>query len=386
MQRLIARRLALCATGIARVAMAFAVLLVCAPAVAQTGSDLAAALGLEGGAALYESSCAACHGTDGRGRSQAQLGFELPVPDFSDCSFATREPDGDWVAITHDGGPARGFDRLMPAFGDALSGDQIQQIVDYVRGFCSEGAWPRGDLNMPKALFTEKAFPEDEALVRTTVALEGPSAFTHKFTFEKRFGPVNQLEVSLPITRANLGAPDGRTTGFGDLSLAFKRVLTHNLERGMILSVGSEVVLPTGDDTRGFGSGSTVIEPYVAFGKLLPGDSFIQVQALAELPTRSGLEDEFVLRTAVGRSFTSGGPFGRTWTPMLELLGSRELSGGARTQWDAVPQFQVTLNTRQHIMANVGLRVPVSDRSGRDTVLVFYLLWDWFDGALLDGW
>ena len=48
--------------------------------------------------------------------------------------------------------------------------------------------------------------------------------------------------------------------------------------------------------------------------------------------------------------------------------------------------MQFTLNTRQHVMANVGVRLPVNARSGRQTQLLVYVLWDWFDGGLLDGW
>jgi hypothetical protein len=170
------------------------------------------------------------------------------------------------------------------------------------------------------------------------------------------------------------------------LSLAFKHALRHDLNRGFILSVGGELVLPTGDETRGFGKGTTVLEPYVLYAKLLPHDSFFQFQGTLEFPIESGFEEELVLRSAFGRTWTTGGPFGRAWTPMIEVLGSREFASGADVNWDLVPQFQVTLNTRQHIMANVGFKVPASNSSARDTELVFYLLWDWFDGGLLEGW
>ena len=49
------------------------------------------------GAELYMAACAACHGDDGMGVPASTLGFDTPVPDFSDCSFASREPDGDWL-------------------------------------------------------------------------------------------------------------------------------------------------------------------------------------------------------------------------------------------------------------------------------------------------
>jgi hypothetical protein len=38
------------------------------------------------------------------------------------------------------------------------------------------------------------------------------------------------------------------------------------------------------------------------------------------------------------------------------------------------------------VILNVGVRLPVNDREGRDTQVITYLLWDWFDGGLWDGW
>ena len=71
---------------------------------------------------------------------------------------------------------------------------------------------------------------------------------------------------------------------------------------------------------------------------------------------------------------------------MLEVLGARELESGADVEWDLVPQLQVTLSTRQHVIASFGARLPVTQRAERETELVFYLLWDWFDGGVLEGW
>src|SRR5687767_10260343 len=87
---------------------------------------------------VYTAACAACHGDDGRGRSASQLGFDVAVPDFTDCDFAVREPDSDWYAIAHRGGPVRGFDRLMPAFGEALTEQEIEAAVSQIRAFCTD--------------------------------------------------------------------------------------------------------------------------------------------------------------------------------------------------------------------------------------------------------
>jgi hypothetical protein len=336
--------------------------------------------------AVYTAACAACHGDDGRGRGTSQLGFDVPLPDFTDCDFAVREPDSDWYAIAHRGGPIRGFDRLMPAFGEALSAEEIEAALAQIRTFCSDARWPRGELNLPRALFTEKAYPEDEAVITTTLVGEGLDSITHEFVWEQRFGPLNQIELKVPIARADLGAPRGWQSGTGDLGVGVKHTLRHSLERGAILSVGGELVLPTGDETKGFGNGSTVLEAFVLYGKMLPRDSFVQLQGIVESPTDSSLADELVVRAAVGRTWTVDAPFGRTFTPMLEVLAARDLESGATTQWDLAPQLQVSLNRRQHVLGAIGIRQPITDRSNRSTELVFYLLWDWFDGGVLEGW
>lgn len=337
------------------------------------------------GRELYRAACAACHGADGRGVPASILGFDTPVPDFSDCSFATPEPDADWMAVMHDGGPARAFDRRMPAFGDALADEDLQRILDYVRGFCSDAAWPRGELNLPRALVTEKAFPENEAVLTTTVDATGATAIGNEFLYERRLGARSQFEVVAPLL-VREGAEAGWQRGLGDVAVALKHALFHSLDRGSILSVAGEVVFPTGKESAGLGGGVTVFEPFVAFGQLLPRDGFLQVQAGMELPADTARASRQAFwRAALGKTFTEG-RFGRAWSPMIELLAARELEDGATIHWDAVPQMQVTLNRRQHIMINAGVRFPLTERPGRSTQVIAYLLWDWFDGGLLAGW
>lgn len=336
-------------------------------------------------AALYLAACAACHGADGRGAPEALVGFDVPLPDFTDCRFATREPDVDWLAVVHEGGPVRGFSRLMPAFGDALTDEEIQLVLDYVRTLCDDDDWPRGELNLPRPLVTEKAYPEDEAVFETAVGLEGPGSVVSTLVFERRFRARNQFEVSLPFGIVER-EPGGWTGGIGDLALGVKRVFFHSLERGTIVSGTAELILPTGDEDDGLGSGTTVFEPFVSIGQILPADAFLHLQAGVEVPLdRDVGEDEAFWRAALGRSFTEG-RWGRTWSPMIELLGERTLASGESTLWDLVPQFQVALNTRQHVMAAIGVRVPINETGSRQTRLLAYLLWDWFDGGFFEGW
>ncbi len=339
------------------------------------------------GAELYAAACANCHGRDGAGSASANRLLPTPVPDFTDCNFASREPDADWAAIIHDGGPVRAFDRMMPAFGEALSAAEIQAILDHVRTLCGDEAWPRGELNLPRAQVTEKAYPEDEAVWTTTVNVRGAGAVTNEIVYEKRFGPRNQIELKVPLAAVE-ETPGTWRFGAGDIALGFKRAIVHSLRRGTILSVAGEVILPTGDESAGVGASTTRFEPFVSFGQILPANSFVQAQAGVEIPAdASRAEREAFWRLAAGTTWAQGPlGFGRAWTPMVELLAARALETGSSTEWDVVPQVQVTLNTRQHVMLNVGVRLPVTERAGRPTRLMLYVLWDWFDGGLFDGW
>ena len=155
---------------------------------------------------------------------------------------------------------------------------------------------------------------------------------------------------------------------------------------GSILSVTGEIILPTGDADRGFGTGTVVFEHFLTYGQLLPQGFFLQNQAGVEIPVDTDrVEREGFVRAAVGRSFAVR-ELGRNWSPMVEILGTRELVSGGEFNWDVVPQVQVTLNTRQHIMMNVGVRSPLTNTSSRDTSQVIYLLWEWFDGGFFEGW
>jgi mono/diheme cytochrome c family protein len=347
-------------------------------------SDRAAAQ--ETGRTLYGDACAACHGDDGRGELPQTTAFDAALPDFTDCSFATREADADWLAVVHDGGPARSFAEMMPAFGDALSEEEIGRIIRHIRTFCKAGGWPPGELNLPRPLITEKAYPEDEAVLTGNLALQDPRAVMSTLLYERRLGSRTQLELIVPFGMRQSPSADARWLGgLGDVAFGIKRVLWFAPTSGTIVSAGAEARFPTGSAERGFGTGTTVMEPFLAFGQILPASSFLHAQAGVELPMdREKAAQEAFWRGVLGTTFIEG-RFGRSWTPMVELLGARDLESAARVHWDVVPQLQISLNTRQHVLASIGARIPV-DGSARHKELLMYVLWDWFDGGLFDGW
>jgi mono/diheme cytochrome c family protein len=346
-------------------------------------------LDLKSGKDVFTRGCITCHGPEGKGMPGPTIGFEPPptFPDFTDCVATAREANRFWQAIVTNGGPARGFSEIMPSFRELLTPEQIEMALDYLRTFCREPAWPRGELNPPRALGTEKAFPEDEVLVTTAINTKGTSGTDHKITYEKRFGARSQMEVTFPFSFQPQQEGGDWSGGVGDLVLGYKRVVVSNLKTGSILAVQGEAILPTGNDIRGFGKGVTVFETFAAYGQRLGDRNFLQFQSGIEMPVDTAKADRAAYWRAVfGRSMNQDEGLGRMWSPMVELLADRGLVEGATIDWDVLPQFQVTLSARQHIRANIGVKVPLNDFRSRPVQLMFYLMWDTFDGGLRDGW
>ena len=357
----------------------------------QTDTQKAATQGmkLDTGQEIFEAACVGCHGPGGRGQLDSTVGFEKPAtfPDFSDCNGSTREKIFDWRATIHGGGHQRGFSEIMPSWSEALSPEQIEKVIQYLRSRCAEPGWPLGELNFPKAIMTEKAFPEDEAVLSGAANLQHPGSYTGELIYEKRLGVKGQLELSAPygfIQRSN----NGWVGGIGDFVAGYKRVFLYSNKTGSILSAQGSIILPTGNKSKDLGTGLTTFEVFGSFGQKLTTSSFIQVQGGAELPVHPTDEvpKAAFLRTAIGKTLAQEGGFGRAWTPMVEFVADRDLLMGAKTNWDIVPEVQVTLSRRQHIRAAFGIQTPINNTDGRSVAAVFYMLWDWFDGPLKAGW
>lgn len=348
-------------------------------------ADPPSSLQLNTGKQIYQAACLACHGHDGKGQPESVIGFKKPdsYPDFSRCDQTTAEYDYAYKSVIRDGGPAKGFSQIMPSFGLALNSHQIDLVVEYLRGFCKQPGWPRAELNLPRALITEKAYPEDEEVITSAINLNGTAGVTNEIVHEQRFGKLNQLEVSVPVdfTQQNriwYG-------GFGDIGIGLKRVLWFS--RNSILSAEGLVNAPTGPTTHGLGSGTFSFETFAAYDQILPANLFLQEQFGSLLPKDTTKEPQSIYwRNDFGQSFRQRGGLGRMWTPMIELVANRDLVDRAKLAWDVVPQFQVTLSKRQHVIADLGFDVPVTETTGRSTQLMFYVLWDWQDGKITEGW
>jgi hypothetical protein len=272
----------------------------------------------------------------------------------------------------------------------------MDEVISYLRSLCEERGWPVGELNVPRALLTEKAFPESETILTTTLNAKGPPGISNELVYERILAKYDQLEVAVPFGWVHKDG-GGYTGGLGDIAIGDKHILYSHLNvspdmpayeaTGSILSIQGEVVLATGDQKRGLGAGEPALGVFAMYDRLFGKQAFMQIQAGINVPrhTEYGPRSAYV-RTAFGKSFAGDGGLGRQWSPMVEFIGNRDLNAGTKTDWDVIPEFQVTLNRRQHIRSAMGYRMPINDTAGRPKQFIVYFLWDWFDGGLFEGW
>ena len=334
------------------------------------------------GRAIYRDACAACHGPDGKGMPPDQVGNRVSVPDFTDCRFTSAERTKDWAAVIRGGGPARGFSRVMPAFGDALTGDEIRLAIGHIRTFCTVSRWPAGDLDYPRPLATEKAFPDNETVFAFSMPLHYADTAEMRIIYERRLGSRGQVEAAVPFTTRQIG--DHWYRGLGDVSAGYKQLLLASDRTGTLVSAATALTLPTGKEQYGLGTRLSILETSALAGQRI-GPAFAHGQAGFEFPLNvASTPNEAFWRGAIGAVLTPGAD-GRMWSPMLEITGHREFEYGDPIRWDLLPQLQVSLSRRRHVTATAGARVSVGGPT-RPSIAMMSLTWDWLEGGLLEGW
>jgi hypothetical protein len=278
----------------------------------------------------------------------------------------------------------------MPAFGDLLTSEQITALVRYIRSLCQDRSWAIGELNLPRPLITEKAFPESETIVTSTIGPAAEGGRGHDavtaLQYERRFGATNQIEILIPFAVAHDQSGTAQR-GVGDAEFGIKHVMFSSARTGSIVSLLGVVTLPAGNSDKGLGTGTTVFEADVTVAQMFPGSAFLQGQAgIEQGANREQAPRAGFVRVATGKSFRADRGLGRMWSPMLEFIANRDFVTGASTDIDLVPELQVTLSQRQHVRGLVGVQLPVTNRNERSKQVGLYVLWDWFDGSLFKGW
>jgi mono/diheme cytochrome c family protein len=79
-------------------------------------------------AALWNVSCASCHGRDGRGQGPSRPPG-APIPDLTSPDFQKQRTDAQLLAVIREG---RG---MMPPFGKTLNEQGLSALIQHVRKF-----------------------------------------------------------------------------------------------------------------------------------------------------------------------------------------------------------------------------------------------------------
>ena len=155
---------------------------------------------VEAGKAVFDNTCAVCHGPSGSSDPDSPVvqGLGVVPADLSDPLFNSREPAGDWQMVVKYGGDALGLAPQMPPHEQALSDQQVADVVAYVKSLVDTRAFPPGEMNLFLPIRTKKAFPEDEVVYRGRMTpQDGQDSYKNVLEIEKRVGKAGQLILEL---------------------------------------------------------------------------------------------------------------------------------------------------------------------------------------------
>jgi mono/diheme cytochrome c family protein len=86
------------------------------------------------GAAVHLQHCAACHGVDGKSEVIV-MHMDEPPKDQSDPTYMKTLPDEYLYLVICKGGAAVGKNFIMPKFSDVISGQDIKDVIAWIRTF-----------------------------------------------------------------------------------------------------------------------------------------------------------------------------------------------------------------------------------------------------------
>jgi hypothetical protein len=215
-------------------------------------------------------------------------------------------------------------------------------------------------------------------VISTSVNVQGTPGNESHVIHEQRFGVKNQIEVDVPIQFEDQNHV--WYGGIGDATLAMKRVMFSNLDRGSILSLQGGFLIPTGNKARGFGSGTTTFETFAAFDQVFR-DTFIKRNS-DWLPFHTNIAPQSLFQHHY-RSKLCGSPAWATLVTMMEFVATRDLVTGGKTDWDLIPQMQVTISRRQHVRGVWGF--AFLDQCNREAKRSSFICCGTGDGKLTEG-
>ena len=96
-----------------------------------TNPDAGNETAAQAGKAIFDANCAACHGADGKGDGPAAASLDPKPKDLVEVQ--SQLSDGFLFWRISEGGAMKPFNSAMPAWKNALSKDQIWEVITYIR-------------------------------------------------------------------------------------------------------------------------------------------------------------------------------------------------------------------------------------------------------------
>lgn len=327
----------------------------------------------EAGKAVFASTCAVCHGASGSPDPESPVvkGLGVVPADLSDPLFNSREPTGDWEMVVKYGGDAMGLAAQMPPHEDALTDEQIADVVAYVKSLVDTSAYPPGEMNLFLPVRTKKAFPEDEVVYKSRYTdRDGHDAWKNVLEIEKRFGKAGQGILEF------VHVDDGVINELTAVEVGWKQALSWS--KTHVLSAAAIYEIPV-DQPDNDGE----LQTYFAFGTELSSSWIFQSSLRFKFPVNKASDGEVELAGIVHYVHSD---WPRRVFPALEIVAEQPYrSRNGDLEWTALPQIRIGLTKGGHVAMNLGVELPLSDQEW-DSSVHLTLLWDFADGSLFKGW
>jgi mono/diheme cytochrome c family protein len=85
------------------------------------------------GKAIFMDKCSPCHGPEGKGDGPAGASFNPKPRNLTDASYMSTLSNEHLFKVISEGGASVGRSPLMPAWGGALSKDDIWNVIAHIR-------------------------------------------------------------------------------------------------------------------------------------------------------------------------------------------------------------------------------------------------------------
>jgi len=85
---------------------------------------------------MFSDTCARCHGPNGFGDGPDGMTLSTHPRNFHDCALMAKDSDDKVFQEIKGGSASIGRSNDMPSWGEALSDDDIRNLIAYVRQFC----------------------------------------------------------------------------------------------------------------------------------------------------------------------------------------------------------------------------------------------------------